>query len=433
MNSPYRLPITVIPTRYDLEIWPDLQGTTFEGSVLITVEIAERCSQILLNAVGLKVQNVWALPKGGNQQGRIPASVSEDEELERITLNFDQELQPGQAQINLRFTGNFNEQLVGFYQSRFTSREDAEPVEQVLAVTQFESTHARRCFPCFDEPAFKAVFSVTLTVPDDVLAVSNSSQIEREELDGSLARITFADTMVMSTYLVAFVIGPLQATAPRMVSGINGPIPLRVIFPPGSQDLCEFALDVAEAGLKFFEDYYGIAYPGDKVDLVAVPDFAFGAMENLGCITFREVLLLVDPTEATQPELQRVADVINHELAHMWFGDLVTMKWWNGIWLNEAFATFMEITATNSLRPDWDVWTSFGLARAAAFDTDALTSTRPIEFEVISPAEAEAMFDILTYEKGASVVRMLEQYLGAEIFRSGIRQYLQQHSYGVTE
>jgi len=428
MSNPFRLPSTIIPTRYDLEIWPDLEGTTFEGSVLISVQVTERCSQIVLNAVDLDIQRVWVQPEGANSPNPIPATVLVNAELERITLELSQELSAGHAKINLRFTGTFNEQLVGFYQSRF-----GETEEQVLAVTQFESTHARRCFPCFDEPAFKAVFSITLTVPDHVLAVSNSAQIGREELDGSVARITFADTMAMSTYLVAFVIGPLQATEPRMVAGVNGPIPLRVIFPPGSAHLCDFALDVAEAGLKFFENYYGIAYPGDKVDLVAVPDFAFGAMENLGCITFREVLLLVDPNEATQPELQRVADVINHELAHMWFGDLVTMKWWNGIWLNEAFATFMEITATNALRPDWDVWTSFGLARAAAFDTDALQSTRPIEFEVISPAEAEAMFDILTYEKGASVVRMLEQYLGAEVFRSGIKNYLEQHAYGVTE
>ena len=433
MSNPHRLPNTVLPRRYTLEIWPDLEGSSFEGSVAIQVDLTERCSEIVLNALDLTVHSAWVAVGGNDENNRIPATATFDPELERVTLSVGQELPEGPATLHVRYTGIYNAQLVGFYKSTFTRTDDEGSTEHTLAVTQFESTHARRCFPCFDEPAFKAVFSITLTVPDDVLAISNSAEVLREDLDGGLARITFADTMVMSTYLVAFVIGPLEATPSRMVAGMNGPIPLRVIYPPGSAHLCEFALEVAEAALKFFEEYYGIAYPGDKVDLVAVPDFAFGAMENLGCITFREVLLLIDPDTATQPELHRVADVINHELAHMWFGDLVTMEWWNGIWLNEAFATFMEVSATDAFRPDWQVWTSFGLARAAAFDTDALQSTRPIEFEVQSPAEAEAMFDILTYQKGASVVRMLEQYLGAEVFRLGITAYLQQHAFAVTE
>ena len=208
---------------------------------------------------------------------------------------------------------------------------------------------------------------------------------------------------------------------------------MRVIYPKGKGHLTDFALEVGAFCLRHFTSYYGIPYPGDKLDLVAVPDFAFGAMENLGCVTFREILLLVDPATTTQAELLNVTDVINHELAHMWFGDLVTMKWWNGIWLNEAFATFMEMHATDAFRPQWDRWTTFGLSRTAAFDTDSLTSTRPIEYPVISPADAEGMFDILTYEKGAAVVRMLEQYLGEEQFRTGIRQYLAEHAYGTTE
>jgi puromycin-sensitive aminopeptidase len=228
---------------------------------------------------------------------------------------------------------------------------------------------------------------------------------------------------------VAFVVGPLEATAPIDVDGT----PMRVIYPKGKGHLTDFALEVGSFCLRHFTNYYGIPYPGDKLDLVAVPDFAFGAMENLGCVTFREILLLVDPATTTQAELLNVTDVINHELAHMWFGDLVTMKWWNGIWLNEAFATFMEMHATDAFRPLWDRWTTFGLSRTAAFDTDSLTSTRPIEYPVISPADAEGMFDILTYEKGAAVVRMLEQYLGEDQFRAGIRQYLAEHAYGTTE
>jgi puromycin-sensitive aminopeptidase len=202
---------------------------------------------------------------------------------------------------------------------------------------------------------------------------------------------------------------------------------------PGKQHLTGFGLDVGAFCLRWFQQYYDIAYPSDKVDMVALPDFAAGAMENLGCITFRENLLLVDPATSTQAERELIADVIAHELAHMWFGDLVTMRWWNGIWLNEAFATFMEILACDAYAPDWDRWTSFGLERTAAFDTDALSSTRPVEYEVHSPADCEGMFDVLTYQKGGALLRMLEQYLGPDRFRAGVAHYLRTHSYGNTD
>ncbi|HVN50866.1 MAG TPA: M1 family aminopeptidase, partial [Acidimicrobiales bacterium] len=266
-------------------------------------------------------------------------------------------------------------------------------------------------------------------VADDLLALSNTREISREAAGDGRVRISYADTMPMSTYLVAFVVGPLEVTDPVDVDGT----PLRVAYPRGKGHLTPYALEVGEFCLRYFADYFGLPYAGDKLDLVAVPDFAFGAMENLGCVTFREALVLVDPATATQPELQNVTDVIAHELAHMWFGDLVTMKWWNGIWLNEAFATFMEMMATDAFRPEWDRWVAFGLSRTAAFDTDALMTTRPIEFPVVSPDDAEGMFDVLTYEKGAAVVRMLEQYLEPERFREGIRNYMRRHQYGNTE
>ena len=202
---------------------------------------------------------------------------------------------------------------------------------------------------------------------------------------------------------------------------------------PGKGHLTAFALDVGAFCLRWFQDYYGIPYPSDKVDLLALPDFAAGAMENLGCITFRESLLLVDPATATQHEQELVADVVAHELAHMWFGDLVTMGWWNGIWLNEAFATFMEIAACDAYRPDWERWTTFGLERSVAFETDSLASTRSVEYEVRSPADCEGMFDVLTYQKGGALLRMLEQYLGAERFREGVSHYLRTHAYANTD
>ncbi|MGH8982164.1 MAG: M1 family aminopeptidase, partial [Acidimicrobiales bacterium] len=209
-------------------------------------------------------------------------------------------------------------------------------------------------------------------------------------------------------------------------------VPVRVVHSAGRAHLTGFALDVARHALDFFGDYFGIAYPGEKLDLVAIPDFAYGAMENVGCVTFRETALLVDPDAAARVELERVADVVHHEIAHMWFGDLVTMGWWEGIWLNEAFATFMETLATDHFRPSWQRWTTFATERDAALAVDGLHSTRPIEYAVHSPDEADGMFDTLTYEKGGSVLRMIEQYLGPETFRDGVRQYLTTHAYGNT-
>jgi puromycin-sensitive aminopeptidase len=421
-ENPHRLPRDVVPRRYDLTLEPDLAAATFSGRETIAVEVLESTSDVVLNAVEIEIDEAVATVGGE----RLVASVALDEATERATLTFDRPLPSGDVTLDLRFRGVLNDKLVGFYRSTFT---DDAGATQVLATTQMEATDARRAFPCWDEPDAKAVFAVTLVVPDDLLAISNAGEIDRTPAGAGRVAVRYADTMPMSTYLVAFVVGPLVATAPVDVDGK----PLRVVCPPGKEHLTGFALEVGEFALRFFTDWFGMVYPGDKLDLVAIPDFAFGAMENLGCVTFRERLLLIDPATATQSELQAVVDVIAHELAHMWFGDLVTMKWWNGIWLNEAFATFMEMTCTDAFRPEWQRWVDFGLSRSAAFDTDALGSTRPIEYPVVSPADADGMFDVLTYEKGASVVRMLEQYLGADRFRDGIRRYMAHHQYGNTE
>lgn len=427
--NPYRLDGPIRPVRYELTLEPDLEAATFAGEVLISVLVTAPTDTIACNAVDLDILAA-DLTEGPLSDGSPLAvtGVALDAETERVTFTLERTLLPGEAHLRVRFNGQLNDKLRGFYRSTFT---DTDGVEQVIATTQFEATDARRAFPCWDEPDHKASFVISLIVDEDLFAVSNASELSRVPAPDRTGKhlVRFAETIVMSTYLVAFVVGPLEATAPIDVDGT----PMRVIYPKGKGHLTDFALEVGSFCLRHFTNYYGIPYPGDKLDLVAVPDFAFGAMENLGCVTFREILLLVDPATTTQAELLNVTDVINHELAHMWFGDLVTMKWWNGIWLNEAFATFMEMHATDAFRPLWDRWTTFGLSRTAAFDTDSLTSTRPIEYPVISPADAEGMFDILTYEKGAAVVRMLEQYLGEDQFRAGIRQYLAEHAYGTTE
>ena len=427
--NPYRLDGPIRPVRYELTLEPDLEAATFAGEVLISVLVTAPTDTIACNALDLDILAA-DLTEGPLSDGSPLAvtGVALDAETERVTFTLERTLLPGEAHLRIRFNGQLNDKLRGFYRSTFT---DTDGVEQVIATTQFEATDARRAFPCWDEPDHKASFAISLIVDEDLFAVSNASELSRVPAPDRTGKhlVRFAETIVMSTYLVAFVVGPLEATAPIDVDGT----PMRVIYPKGKGHLTDFALEVGAFCLRHFTNYYGIPYPGDKLDLVAVPDFAFGAMENLGCVTFREILLLVDPATTTQAELLNVTDVINHELAHMWFGDLVTMKWWNGIWLNEAFATFMEMHATDAFRPQWDRWTTFGLSRTAAFDTDSLTSTRPIEYPVISPADAEGMFDILTYEKGAAVVRMLEQYLGEDQFRSGIRHYLTEHAYGTTE
>ncbi|HSL05608.1 MAG TPA: M1 family metallopeptidase [Nitrospiraceae bacterium] len=417
--DPYRLPRHVVPIRYDLRLEPDLITARFAGQETITLTIHQPTSHIVLNAIELDVTS--AQIEGDSGPAR-QASMIVDEALQRCQLTFSAPLFPGTWRLTIAFSGTLNDKLRGFYRSTY---KDERGVTHSLAATQFEATDARRAFPCWDEPDFKAVFSTTLVIDPTLTAVSNSS-ITSETMAGGKKVVRFADTMKMSTYLVAFIVGRIEPTEPVMI----GKTPLRLWAIPGKKHLTKFGQEIAAASLSFFESYYGIPYPGDKLDLLAIPDFASGAMENLGAITYRETALLVDRQSATHGELERVADVVAHENAHMWFGDLVTMSWWNGLWLNEAFATFMEMLAVDAWKPEWKRWDSFGGSRAAAFSVDGLHSTRPIEYPVQAPKDADAMFDVLTYEKGASVLRMLEQHIGPTVFRDGVRDYLRAHAYG---
>jgi len=423
IEADHRLPRSVIPSHYDLRIEPDLEKFEFTGRVVIVAMAMERVGEIVLNAIEIDLHRVEVTATDGSTQ---EAALDYDPGNERVTLVLGTPVDAGRLEIAIDYTGIINDNLQGFYRSTYKT---ADGEEKVIATTQFEATDARRAFPCWDEPDLKATYQVTLVVPERMLAVSNSAVVADTATDDGRRVVEFDKTMIMSTYLVAFVVGELEATDPVDVDGT----PLRIVHVPGKAHLAEFALDVGAYALRYFADYYAIPYPGDKLDMIAVPDFAWGAMENLGAVTYRETALLVDPAKATQVELARVADVIAHELAHMWFGDLVTMKWWNGIWLNEAFATFMELKCVDSYRPDWNRWLAFAASRNAAMDTDSLASTRAIEFPVGSPEEANEMFDILTYSKGSAVLRMLEVYLGEDVFRDGIRTYLETHSYGNTE
>ncbi len=420
--DPYRLPRHVLPTHYDLRLEPDLQTCSFSGQETVTLTVCEATREILLNAIELTILSASLVNDAG--QKLVPV-VQLEEATERCLLMFSTPVAPGTWKLQLAFQGTLNSKLRGFYRSQY---KDPSGAVRLLAATQFEATDARRAFPCWDEPDFKAVFAPTLAFAPELTAVSNTAIVGETIQDGKKI-VRFADTIPMSTYLVAFIVGELEATEPTFI----GRTPLRVWCVPGKRRLARFGQEIGAFSLGLYEQYYGRAYPGDKLDLLAIPDFAAGAMENFGAITFRETALLVDDQAATHAEQERVADVVAHENAHMWFGDLVTMAWWNGLWLNEAFATFMEMLAVDAWKPEWQRWTTFGVSRAAALAVDGLHSTRPIEYPVAAPHDADAMFDVLTYEKGASVLRMLEQYLGPEVFRAGVRAYLQRHAFGNTE
>ncbi len=420
-ENPYRLGRSVLPDRYELVLEPDLGAASFTGTVTIEATVIEPQDEIVMNAIELDISSATV---DGD-----PVEFHLDAETERVVLHRSVGL--GRVVVRFAFTGILNDKLRGWYRSTYRT---ADGEERVIATSQMQSTDCRRAFPCFDEPDFKAVFDISLVVEPELLAVSNGAEVDRAVRDDGKHVVRFAETMAMSTYLVAFVVGPLEATEPVMVPKLGGgEIPLRIVHVPGKAHLTSFGLEVGAFALGWYQDYYGIPYPTDKCDMLALPDFAAGAMENLGCITYRENLLLVDTARSTLAEQQVLADVVTHELAHMWFGDLVTMSWWNGIWLNEAFATFMEVACCDAFRPDWDRWAMFSLERSVAFETDSLAATRSVEFPVEKPSDCQGMFDVLTYQKGGALLRMLEQYLGEEEFRRGVQHYLTTHAYGNTE
>ncbi|NNN09657.1 MAG: M1 family metallopeptidase [Acidimicrobiaceae bacterium] len=421
-SNPYRLARHVIPSSYRIFLTPDLESATFAGRVEIDVVVTQSTSQVTLHALDLVVGAATLSSQSVTYRSSEPTY---NEQYNTATFAFDEEIPEGEATLEIAFTGVLNDLLVGFYRSTFI---DAEGQNHVIATTQFEHSDARRAFPCWDEPSFKATWQINLTVPTHLAAYSNSPETSSTDLGNGWRTVTFSPTMIMSSYLVAFVVGPFEETAPVEVDGVA----MRVIYPRGKGHLAAMAEEAGAFALHFFSEYFDIPYPGDKLDQVAIPDFSFGAMENLGLVTYRESALLIDPETSSLLERQRVAEVICHETAHMWFGDLVTMEWWEGIWLNEAFATFMATLCADSYKPEWKMWVDFGIDRDAALQIDGLHSTRPIEYEVISPDDTRGMFDILTYQKGGSVLRMLEQYLGETVFRDGIRRYLKKHAYGNT-
>lgn len=409
-----RLPGAVVPTRYDVTLSVEPDQGRFSGSVAIQLHVREAVRRITLHALELEVLEA-TVESGGVHYA---AAVSADAGTETITLTLNREIPAGPAMAGLAFSGRLNQQMKGLY--------EATAGNERYAFTQFEATDARRAFPCFDEPAMKASFKITAVIPDHLVALSNMD-VEAESADAAARRrtATFAETPPMSTYLIALAVAKLECREAR-IDGTR----VAVYTTPGQLALTGFAHEVMQTCLPRLNDYFGLRYPLPKLDLVGVPDFAAGAMENWGAMFFRENRLLLDPSQASANTLRAVANVITHEVVHQWFGNLVTMDWWEDLWLNESFATWLACKIVDDWRPEWRSWMEFARDKQVPLGVDALTSTRPISSKVRTAAEAEEMFDALTYEKGASVLRMLEQFLGEDVFRRGIREYIKTHQFG---
>ena len=409
-----RLPDTAVPSHYQLKFTPNLQTAKFDGSETIDLDVRKPTNTITLNAVDIDFKNVEITSGGTTQQGK----AAEDPKTEMATLTFDHPVPAGPAKLHIEFSGTLNDQLRGFYLSKSEKRN--------YAVTQMEPTDARRAFPSFDEPAMKATFDIALVIDQGDTAISNGKIVKDEPGPGDGKHtLTFATSPKMSTYLVAMAVGDFTC-----IHGGADNIPIRVCDIPGREKLLTFALKAAEENLKYFDRYYAIKYPYGKLDIIAFPDFSAGAMENTAAITYREVLLAIDPQRASVRTQKVVADALAHEMAHQWFGDLVTAQWWDDIWLNEGFATWMSPKPLRSWSPQWHVEMDEIADSSGAMSTDSLRYTRAIRNPAANTAEITQQFDNIAYQKGAAVLRMIEAYVGEQVFREGVNQYLKEHEYG---
>jgi aminopeptidase N len=417
-STPGQLPKSVVPVHYAISIAPNLQSGVLKGSETIDIDARTATRSITLNALELKVTQARLLDERNGV-----ASIQMHADDETVELTFPQPVKAGAHRLQLEFEGRINEQPQGL----FFARRPADRSGRVMLASQMEPTDARRMFPCWDEPAYRATFQLTATVPQDYLAISNTP-IQTETPSGAgLKTVVFGKTPKMSSYLVAFVTGDLEA-----LSGEAAGVKLRIITPVGGRESGRYALEAVQKLLPYYEDYFGIKYPLPKLDLIAVPGGFSGAMENWGAITFEEEALLFQPGLSPQDAKRGIFVTISHEMAHQWFGNFVTMAWWNDLWLNEGFASWMEEKATDHFNPDWNMWMVANQNKNGVMESDARRTTHPIEQPVHSPAEAEQVFDDITYKKGAAFLRMLEDYVGEKVFRDGIRAYIRTHLYSNT-
>ncbi|XBH69684.1 aminopeptidase M1-C isoform X1 [Aegilops tauschii subsp. strangulata] len=410
-----RLPSFAAPRRYELFLRPDLVACTFSGSVAISVAVSAPTRFLVLNALDLSVNRTSI-----RFQALEPTEVVFFKDDGVLVLGFAKQLPLGEGLLKMDFNGILNDQMRGFYRSKYQYKGK----ERNMAVTQFESVDARRCFPCWDEPAFKAKFKLTLEVPSELVALSNMP-VGNATFAGPIKTVRYLESPPMSTYLVAIVVGLFEYVEGMTTKGTR----VRVYTQIGKSNQGKFALDVGVKSLNLYKDYFDTPFPLPKLDMVAIPDFAAGAMENYGLVTYREVALLFDDKSSSASSRQSVAITVAHELAHQWFGNLVTMEWWTHLWLNEGFATWVSHLAVDSFFPQWNIWTQFLDSTTTALRLDSLEASHPIEVEIHHASEVDQIFDAISYDKGASVIRMLQSYLGAERFQKAMASYMKKYAF----
>lgn len=411
--EPGRLSKGVRPTSYQIDLTVFPEKKSFFGRVLIDINLSVPASHLSLHALDLKIGHAeWITSE---LKSPLNAEVTINSTTETLDLLFPKDIPAGKASIAIDFSGDLNQDMRGLY--------EAHAGGEIYAFTQFEATDARRMFPCFDEPGMKAHFQLNVSAPDDLVILSNMP-VSRETTEQHIKTVYFDVSPLMSTYLLALAVAKLEKKE-MTVAGVT----VAVWAVPGQLALADFALKVTAAVLPRLNTYFDLPYPITKLDLVSVPDFAMGAMENWGLIFFRDACLLLDEKSASTEMQRRVASVITHEIVHQWFGNLVTMDWWDDLWLNESFATWLACKIIDQWRPEWQTWLAFQEDKEIPLALDAIKNTRPIRSNATSPAEIEAMFDVLTYEKGGACLRMIEQFLGEESFRTGIRSYIFKSQY----
>ncbi|KAG6363382.1 hypothetical protein INS49_008480 [Diaporthe citri] len=426
VNGRELLPTNVVPRHYDLTLEPNFTNLTFDGTVVVDLDVAEESKSISLHTLELDIHSVKV-----SSDGKVISSspqVSYDEKTQVSKIDFSDAIPKGsKAQVEIKFTGQLNDKMAGFYRSTYKK---SDGTEGVLATSQMEPTDARRSFPCFDEPSLKAEFTVTLVADKNLTCLSNMDVASETEVQSGKKAVKFNKSPLMSTYLIAFIVGELNYIETK-----DFRVPVRVYAPPG-QDIehGRFSLNLAAKTLAFYEKVFGIEFPLPKMDQVAIPDFAQGAMENWGLVTYRVVDLLLDEKASGAATKERVAEVVQHELAHQWFGNLVTMDWWEGLWLNEGFATWASWYSCNEFYPEWKVWQTFVTdTLQGGLSLDSLRSSHPIEVPVKRADEINQIFDAISYMKGSCVLRMVSTYLGEDVFLEGVRKYLKKHAYGNTQ
>ncbi len=420
--APTQLPRGVQPVHYAVAIEPHADKLSFDGQVTVDVRVERPTSSITLNAEGMTFSSVKLLPASG-KGAAVAAKVAVDAKAQTATFSFDKTIAPGSYQLAMDYTGTIGTQANGLFAIDYPT---ASGNKRAL-FTQFENSDARRFIPSWDEPNYKATFDLTVTVPADQMAVSNMPVAAKSALGNGLEKVTFQTTPKMSTYLLFFGLGDFD----RATTTSDG-TEIGVVMQKGKEAQAQFALDSAKAILHDYNRYFGIKYPLPKLDNIAAPGSSqfFSAMENWGAIFTFEYAMLLDPAYSTQGDKQNVFSTAAHEMAHQWFGDLVTMRWWDNLWLNEGFASWMEARETEKQHPEWNTALGAVRVREGAMSVDAAASTHPVVQKIATVEQASQAFDTITYSKGEAVIRMLEAYMGPEAWRQGVHNYLQAHAYG---